>query len=138
MFAYVSVPKVVALEVEKILPNDKFKLRRMIKEDIQAGKRFNCISTHYLYNFLGCHVSILLPEERKLMSWRMLRKQELKWANRGIKIQVVGVKMFKKGSTSLFALEIKSQDLIDFRLELGLIGLPKKMEFHCTLFDSYV
>ena len=45
MFAYVSVPKVVALELEKVLPKDKFTMRRMIKEDIQAGNRFYCINT---------------------------------------------------------------------------------------------
>ena len=74
-YVYVPMNAQLAYVCEDIIKGEGFKIRRMIKNDIQAG----------------CHVSVVLPEEQKHLKSKNLKDTELKWAGKGIVMNITGL-----------------------------------------------
>ena len=92
---------------------------------------------------LGCHVSALLKEERKLINKEMLKEimEDMKMEN--IVVEFTGIEVYekfddKKGWMWLVALTVESDDILNFREKLDLPRKPKKMTLHCTLLEKIV
>ena len=69
-------------------------------------------------------MSVVLPEERDYMLASTLREVTVKWARRGVDLEIRNVTMYRCRDLILLALAVKSDDVVRIRRDLGLRGVP--------------
>ena len=92
----------------------------------------------HIHVILACHVSIILPEEQKTLDQNKLRRAELKWGSRGVRIKISDLTFYRKPGQILIALTVTSPDLDSIRYELGLNPHPRKLVYHITMFEKLI
>ena len=79
---------------------------------------------------------MVLPEEEVYLTLEDLHS--IKNVDRQVHLEVTGVDFYQKESKKVLALQVKSQEIMIIRENLGLLRNPEKLQLHISLYEKDV